>query len=557
MRRPTLLAVDGDPAARRGIEDELRKRYGADYEVVCEPSGAAALGTLEQIVARGGQVALVLANLYLPDMSGIELMARVHGLDPAAKRALLTRWGDLEVGDRLVRAAVLGQVDDWGLTPWQRGDESFHKLVVRLLDEWAKTHRPGFQAVQVIGERWSARAHELRDLLARNKVRYGFLPAGSEEGRALLDRVGATAAQLPVVVTFEGLVLANPSIVEVAEALSAPTRPAAAAYDVVVLGAGPAGLAAAVYGTSEGLATAVLEHEALGGQAGTSSMIRNYLGFPRGVSGTELAQRASEQAWILGADFIYVLSAIGLGTAGSDRVVTLADGAAPTSRAVVLATGVTWRRLGVPSLEALVGVGVFYGPAASEAQAMKGQEVYVVGGANSAGQAAVHLAKYAAQVTMLVRSSTLAEAMSDYLIREIEATPNIGVRYRTEAVEGHGDGRLTALTLRDRSTGATETVPATALFILIGAEPHTDWLPDSIRRDRWGFVLTGADLLEDGKLPAGWPLERPPMPFETSLPGVFAVGDVHHGSIKRVASAVGEGSVAIRLIHEYLSQRPA
>jgi len=309
-----------------------------------------------------------------------------------------------------------------------------------------------------------------------------------------------------------------------------------------------------MYGASEGLATAVLEHEALGGQAGTSSMIRNYLGFPRGVSGAELAQRAYEQAWILGADFIYGPSAIGLGSVGADRVIILNDGAEATSRAVILATGVSWRRLGVPSLEALVGAGVFYGAAASEAPAMRGREVYVVGGANSAGQAAVHLARYAARVRMLVRGASLAEAMSDYLVREIQAAPNIVVRYSTEVVDGHGNGHLTALTLKDRTTGTTEVVPATALFILIGAEPHTDWLPEIIRRDRWGFVLTGTDLLADGRPPAGWPLERPPMPLETSLPGVLAVGDVRHGSTKRVASAVGEGSIAIRLIHEYLSQ---
>jgi thioredoxin reductase (NADPH) len=547
MPRPVLLAVDGDPVAMSSLERELRRRYRADYRVLCAGSGTAGLQVLEQVKAGGGQLALVLADLRLPDMTGIELLAEVHGLDRTAKRAVLTGWGDLQVGDRLVQAAVLGQVDGWGLKPWQPGDEGFHQLVVGLLYEWAQLHRPGFQAVQVVGEQWSARAHELRDLLARNKVLYGFLPADSEEGRGLLGRVGATAEQLPVVVTFDGLVLANPTLVEVAEALSAPTRPAAAAYDVTVVGAGPAGLAAAVYGASEGLGTVVLEPEATGGQAGTSSMIRNYLGFPRGISGTELAYRAFHQAIGFGAGIVYGRRAVGLRAARSDRVVTLGDGTEVTSRAVVLATGVTWRRLGVASLEALVGAGVFYGAAASEAQAMRGQQVFVVGGGNSAGQAAVHLARYAAQVTLLVRRSTLAHSMSDYLVRELAAVPNITVRCHTQVVAGHGDGRLTGLTLQDRRSGATETVPAVALFVLIGAEPPTGWLPEAIQRDRWGFVVTGTDLLGgDG---------RPPMPFETSLPGVFAIGDVRHGSIKRVASAVGEGSAAIWTIHQYLSQQ--
>jgi thioredoxin reductase (NADPH) len=466
MPRPVLLAVDGDPVAMSSLERELHRRYRADYQVPCAGSGTAGLQVLEQVKKGGGQLAL--ADLRLPDMTGIELLAEVHGLDRAAKRALLTGWGDRLVGDRLVQAAVLGQVDGWGLKPWQPGDEGFHRLVVGLLYEWAQLHRPGFQAVQVVGERWSARAHELRDLLARNKVLCGFLPADSQEGRGLLGRVGATAEQLPVVVTFDGLVLANPTLVEVAEALSAPTRPAAAAYDVTVVGAGPAGLAAAVYGASEGLGTVVLEPEATGGQAGTSSMIRNYLGFPRGISGTELAYRAFHQAIGFGAGIVYGRRAVGLRAARSDRVVTLGDGTGVTSRAVVLATGVTWRRLGVASLEALVGAGVFYGAAASEAQAMRGQQV----------------------------------------------------------------------------------------FVLIGAEPPTGWLPEAIQRDRWGFVVTGTDLLGGaGRPPAGWPLERPPMPFETSLPGVFAIGDVRHGSIKRVASAVGEGSAAIWTIHQYLSHQ--
>jgi thioredoxin reductase (NADPH) len=555
MVRPVLLAVDDEPAARSSIEEELRKRYGADYEVICEGSGAAALGALEQVKVRGGEVALVLTDQWMPDMTGIELLTKVHELDPAAKRALLTGWGDLEVGDRLVRAAVLGQVDDWGLKPWQPGDEGFHQLVVGLLYEWAQLHRPGFQVVQVVGEQWSAHVHELRDILARNKVLYGFLPADSEEGRALLERVGATTEQLPVVVTFDGRVLRDPSFAEVAEALAAPTRPAAAAYDVTVVGAGPAGLAAAMYGASEGLGTALLEPEATGGQAGTTSMIRNYLGFPRGISGTELAYRAFHQAIGFGADIVYGHRAVGLHAAGPDRVVTLGDGTEVTSRAVILATGVSWRRLGVAGLEALVGAGVFYGAATSEAVAMKDERVFVIGGGNSAGQAALHLASYAAKVTMLVRGPTLAETMSDYLVRELEATANVTVRYDTEAVDGQGDGRLTGLTLKDRTSGATETVPATALFILIGAEPHTGWLPGTIRRDRWGFLVTGNDLLADGRPPAGWPLDRPPMPLETSLPGVFAAGDVRHGSTKRVAGAVGDGSVAIRLVHEHLGHQ--
>jgi thioredoxin reductase (NADPH) len=339
MLRPVLLAVDDEPAARSGIEGELRKRYGADYEVLCEGSGAAGLQALEQVKARGGDVALVLADLWMPEMIGVEFLTRAHGLHPNAKRALLIAWGDRQVGDTTMRATALGQIDDWGLKPWQPEGEQFHQLIVGLLSEWAQLHRPGFQAVQVVGEQWSARSHELRDLLSRNKVRFGFHAADSEEGRALLDQVGATAHQLPVVVTFDGLVLRNPSNTQVAEALSATTQPRSSTYDVTVLGAGPAGLAAAVYGASEGLRTGVLEPEAFGGQAGTSSMIRNYLGFPRGISGTELASRAYSQATGFGADIIYGQQASGLRAAGSDRVVTLGDGTEVTSRAVILATG--------------------------------------------------------------------------------------------------------------------------------------------------------------------------------------------------------------------------
>src|SRR6266508_2871274 len=514
MPRPVLMAVDDDPAALDALAQELRKRYGADYLVACQLDAVAALHALERVQADGGQVALVLADQWMPAMTGVQLLARAHWLHPAAQRALLIDWGDGSTAEPILQAAAFGQVDDWIAKPTQPGDERFHQAVSQFLYEWARLQRPQFQAVRVVGDQWSARSHELRDLLSRNSIPFGFYPVDTGEGRALLGAAGATGERLPVVVVFDGRVLADPSNAEVAEALEIRTRPEATTYDVTVVGAGPAGLAAAVSAASEGLRTAILEPEAIGGQAGSSSKIRNYLGFRRGVSGAELAARAYEQAWMLRAEFVYGQHAVGLRTAGPDREVALGDGSQATSRAVVLATGVRYRRLGVPNLEALTGAGVFYGAAASEAQAV---------------------------------------TMSDYLVRELGATRNVTVRFGVEVVDGHGQGRLSGLTLRERRSGAAETVPAAAVFVMIGAEPHTGWLPEAVLRDRWGFVVTGADLLADGTPPPGWPLERRPLPFESSMPGVFAVGDVRHGSTKRVASAVGEGSVAIQQVHQYLT----
>ena len=431
-------------------------------------------------------------------------------------------------------------------------DEEFHLAVTELLEAWARSNLPRPEVMRVVGEEWSARSHEIRDLLSRNVVPFGFYPAGAGRGRALLEQAGATAAALPVIIMSDGRVLENPSNTQIAEAIGVRTSPGAGLYDVAVIGAGPAGLAAAVYGASEGLSTVVLEPVAIGGQAGTSSHIRNYLGFPTGVSGEDLAVRAYTQAWNFGAEYVYGNPATGLRAQGRERVVTVAGGDEVRSRAVIIATGVSYRRLGIPSLDGLTGTGVFYGAATSEAKAMKDREVFVVGGANSAGQAAVYLARYAARATMLVRGQSLAESMSEYLIKEIISTPNIAVRHNAVVTGGTGKFSLESLTIQDQASGVTETVPAAALFVLIGAEPRTQWLPDDIKRDRWGFVVTGTDLMAGGHPPESWPIQRPPMLLESSLPGVFAAGDVRCGSVKRVASAVGEGSVAIRLIHDYL-----
>ena len=548
---PVLLLAD-DSRTHDHVETELRKRYGADYQVIKAGSVGAALGVLGELRDNGRQVSLVFADQWLPGGTGTELLAQVRQLHPAARRVLLITWGDQASLEPMLQATVLGDIDTYIVKPGPPPDERFHRSVTEQLDEWGRSNLPGLEVVRVVGEEWAPRSHELRELLGRNGVPFGFYAADSPAGQRLLGAAWAAENALPAVVLFDGRVLADPSNAEVGQAIGVQTKPAAGRYDVTVIGAGPAGLAAAVYSASEGLATVILEPEAIGGQAGTSSLIRNYLGFPTGVSGGDLAVRAYTQAWNFGAEYVYGSSATGLRSDGSQLAVSLADGSEVRTRAVIVATGMAYRRLGIPALDALTGAGVFYGAAATEARAMKDREVFVVGGANSAGQAAVHLGRYAAQVTVLVRGQSLADSMSEYLIREIESAPNIAVRYRVAVTGGAGRSRLESLTLTDLDTGAAETVPAAALFVLIGAEPRTQWLPSTVRRDQPGFVLTGNDLLDNGQPNADWPLQRLPMFLESSLPGVFAVGDVRHGSVKRVASAVGEGSIAIYLVHDYL-----
>jgi thioredoxin reductase (NADPH) len=547
-----VLLLADDSGTQDRVEAELRKRYGADYQVIKAGSANAALGVLGELSDSGRQVSLVLADQWLSGASGTELLARVRQLHPGARRVLLITWGDQARVEPMLQATILGDIDAYVVKPGPPPDERFHRFITEQLDEWGRSNLPGLEVVRVVGEEWGARSHELRELLGRNGVPFGFYSADSPDGQRLVGESWAAENDLPAVLLYDGRVLADPSNSQVGEAIGVQTKPGAGRYDVTVIGAGPAGLAAAVYSASEGLSTVILEPEAIGGQAGTSSLIRNYLGFPTGVSGGDLAVRAYTQAWNFGAEYVYGSSATGLRADGSQLTVTLAGGSEVCSRAVIVATGMAYRRLAIPALDALTGAGVFYGAAATEARAMKDREVFVVGGANSAGQAAVHLARYAAQVTVLVRGQSLADTMSDYLIREIESAPNIAVRYKVAVTGGAGRSRLESLTLTDLQTGAAETVAAAALFVLIGAEPRTQWLPATVRRDQPGFVLTGTDLLENGRPQADWPLQHMPMFLESSLPGVFAVGDVRHGSVKRVASAVGEGSIAIRLVHDHL-----
>ena len=546
--RPVLLVVDEDTEGRAHIERELGRRYGDDYDVVVCDSSGSARDRLGELRARGAEIAVVLADHALSGVTAAELLSEVNDLYPIAKRALLIDWGawaDPATAEALHSAIALGHSDYYVLRPWRSPDEYFHRTVAEFVHEWSRLEPSAPKEVSIVGEPWSARSHEVVSLLARSGFPHAFFAASSPEGRRLLDERGFGSDRLPVVFARNATPLVDPSSTQVAAAVGVSTSLERRNFDVVVVGAGPGGLAAAVYASSEGLDTLVVEREAIGGQASSSSLIRNYLGFSRGVSGSELATRAYQQAWVFGTTFLVTQSVTGLAREGEVFRVGVSDGADVQARAVILATGVSYRRLGIPELEALTGGGVFYGASVTEAKALSGQHAYLVGGGNSAGQAAMHLARFAARVTLLVRGGSLAAGMSQYLVDVIEARPNIEVRLEAEVVGGGGDGRLDHLIVRDRRSGATERVEAAALFLFIGATPHTDWLPAELERDERGYVLAGADVASDG---------RAPRHLETSMAGVFAVGDVRHRSVKRVAAAVGEGSAAIAQVHEHLAR---
>jgi thioredoxin reductase (NADPH) len=554
MAGPVLVAVDEDADVLRDVGRELRERYARHYRVLCLRSPAEARACLEDLAAAGDEVALVVAGQWLSGMTGSELLDQVRRSHPHAKRGLLIAWGawgDRATGEAIFDSIAHGCIDHYVLRPSASPDELFHQAISSLLLEWTEARRTSPYTIYVMGESWSGRAYELRQVLGRCAIPHSFCLADSSEGRARIAEAGH-GVRLPIVVFPDGTVLKDPTDAEIALASGAPVHPEQMDFDLVIVGAGPAGLSAAMYGASEGFGTLVIDEGGLGGQATSSSLIRNYLGFPRGVSGRRLAQQAYDQAWVFGAKFAFMHRATALGLEDGDIAVTLSDGVRVRSRAVLLATGATYHRLGVPALEALNGAGVFYGGPAPEAPAMSGRDVYVLGGGNSAGQAALYLARYARRVTLVVRAEALGAGMSQYLAREVATTPRLRVRLGTEIIGGGGgDGWLGHLVLRDRGTGREETVDAGGLFIMVGARPHTDWLPAEIERDERGFVLTGPDLRDNPALPHG----RDPLLLETSMPGVFAAGDARHGSVKRVASAVGEGSVAIQLLHQLFAAK--
>jgi len=552
--RAAIVLICRESGAREMLSRELSKRYGADYQIVVCDEPAQVGPWMRDLLAAGLPVAMVIGGVGGQDGDGIEVLAGVRAVDPTAFRVAALAWGDWASARSVFDAVTDGTVDHWVTRPEQAPAEEFHRSITEFLREWSSQRGAGFEAIRVIGQQWSARSQELRDLFARHRIPAGFYDVACEQGRHMLRELGLTSEDLPVVeLRFAAgrPALVNPSNREIADAfgLMTPISPDEI-FDVTVIGAGPSGLAAAVSASSEGLRTLVIEDEAIGGQAGTSSMIRNYPGFSQGISGSKLAQETWRQAWTFGTTFLYMRRAESLSSADGHYRLGLSDGRVLASRTVVIATGATYRRLGIPQLEDLQGRGVFYGAAASEAPAMRGRKVFVAGGGNSAGQTALHMAKWASHVTVLVRASTLADSMSDYLVREIAATPNVDVLYHVQVADGTGTDHLQTLVLRDTLSGARRSVPADALFVLIGSQPRTQWLGDGVARDQWGFIFTGPDLPADAG--TAFPRGRRALSLETSLPGIFAAGDVRRGSVKRVASAVGEGAGTIPLVHRYL-----
>jgi thioredoxin reductase (NADPH) len=546
LERPVILVVDDEPTALASMLDALTRRFGGDYRVEPHLSAQSALDAVSRLKTDGEEIALVIADQWMPDMTGNEFLGRVHTVEPTAKRALLVSWGDHEASPVILQACALGQLDNYLYKPWVPAEVHLYPFISEFLAEWTRLHRPGMELIHIVGDEFSTRANEIRELLDRNGIPYGFHPAGTPMASQLVDKHDAGQKELPLVFLLDGSILVNPGDAEIMDGVG--ESPDALQCDVAVVGGGPAGLTAAVYAGSEGLGTLVIERHVIGGQAGASSLIRNYLGFPRGISGAELTQRAYQQAWLFGAKFVFSREATGLRLDGDRKTLSLSDGREISASSVIVATGAKYRRLEVPELERFVGISIFY-TTFGEARLVRGLDVAVVGGGNSAGQAAVHLAKFARTVTLIVRGDALGRTMSDYLVQQIRSTPNIQVKLGAEVVGGEGGDRLETLQLRDRARNAVETIPARILFVLIGALPHTDWLHGVVQRDAKGFIPTGPHVD-----PSLWPLDRQPMNFETSVPGIFAVGDVRLDSMKRVASAVGEGASAIQNVHQYLAQ---
>ncbi|MFQ5794937.1 MAG: FAD-dependent oxidoreductase [Candidatus Bipolaricaulia bacterium] len=551
MAKPALLIVDDDPEVLRAVARDLRREYGAEYRVLRADSGEVALEALKQLKLSGDPVALFLVDQRMPGLTGVEFLEEAVSLFPEVKRVLLTAYADT---DAAISAINSVNVDYYLLKPWDPPEEQLYPVLNDLLDDWQAGYRPPFEGIRVIGHRWSPKSHQVKEFLAQNQVPYRWFDLEMEpEARELLEYSGLEAPRLPLVLFPDGAILEEPSSQQVAAKAGLQTQAEKPFYDLIVVGAGPAGLAAGVYGGSEGLHTLIIERQAPGGQAVMSSRIENYPGFPVGLSGGDLARRAVTQVRRFGVEVLSAQEATGLCLNDPYRGVVLADGNELSGYALLITTGVSYRRLEVPHIENLTGAGVYYGAALTEGKSVQGEEVYIVGGANSAGQAAMYFSEYAKTVTMLVRGDSLSSTMSQYLIDRIEATENIRVWLNTEVAGLQGEDHLEAITFTHIDTGQSEAVSATALFIFIGAVPHTDWLGDAVARDEYGFILSGFDLAGKNR-PKGWPLERDPFPLETSLPGVFVAGDVRCGSAKRVVTAVGEGAMAVMFIHKYLSE---
>ena len=552
MKKPYILAVDDDPAVLRAVERDLKSKFSTQYRILAADSAERAMGFVRQLTSRGDRIALFLVDQRMPLVSGTEFLLEALILQPAARRVLLTAYAD---SNAAIDAINKVKLNHYLLKPWEPPEQNLYPVIADLLDDWTATSRESFEGVYVVGSRWSPATYELKDFLAKSQIPYRWMEPGATSDPRIQAAVGETPANLPVVLFPDGTVLEKPDVLAVAAKLGLASTPSREFYDVVIVGAGPAGLACALYCSTEGLKTVLVEREAPGGQAGSSSRIENYLGFPAGLSGADLARRGVSQVRRFGTEVLAPAQAISLSAEGEYRTVKLSNGKELVGHCVVIAAGVQWRRLNIPGMDRLTGAGVYYGATTTEAASMKGEDIYIVGGANSAGQAAVHFSDYARSVNMLVRADSLSRSMSHYLRERIATIPNIRIVPNTEVIEVQGDGRLAGITVRHHDTQTTENLSAGALFIFIGAEPQTEWLEGTVCRDARGFLVTGRNLLQDGRRPAGWSLDRDPSLLETNVPGVFAVGDVRDGAVRRVANSVGEGSIVLYFINQYLANR--